>query len=122
MTQMKRYSTHPEVVEAVLVEEASLEELARLCGGAVGSDQDHTDNRGFRNFLRVPALGSDLKVEVGSYLVKDLSTNRYTSYTKAQFENKGFYEVGKRQDGIHGTYARGGQIRSPGQDEPQTMN
>lgn len=94
---IKRYSTTPEVVEAALVTENNLEELARWCGGGVSDEQTHDE--GIIKHVLVPSIYTPSKARVGYYIVKYIDTGRFSSMTEGEFSSRGFHEVGLRQDG-----------------------
>lgn len=102
---IKRYSTTPEVVEAALVTESNLEELARWCGG------NPEGSYGIGKIV-VPTLNANnLVVVLGSYLVKNLETGRFSGMSVEAFSK--FHEVGLRQDGVK-TFRGGTVSTDPG--------
>lgn len=120
---IKSYQTTPERVEAILLSKDNLDEAALWCGGQAGSTVKASDPSDVAYHVTVPSLHTPFYVHVGEYLVKHLDTGRFSSMSRAEFEKKGFHEVGLRQDGPQlPTKYRGGSVSVPDPNDPVLIN
>lgn len=98
VAQIKDYIKAPEPIKAIyLKDKAALETAALWCGGEVRREQFHT---GEDWALVYPRLDIPGIVRVGGYLSLNRATGRFEGWTKKSFEDAGYQEHGKRQDGL----------------------
>lgn len=83
-TIVKTYVRNPEPIEAVLVTESNIQEVALWCGGRVVKDEPQTDPY---THVIVPHIAGPLKVQVGFYLVKG-QDGRFYPLKKDELEKK----------------------------------
>jgi hypothetical protein len=92
---VKQYRRKPEHIEAALVSEHTVKEIAIWCGGTYGHERD----RGVDSYLEliVPNVGGNLKARTNQYVVRK-ADGRFYVFTEIQLKEQGEYEeVGARE-------------------------
>jgi hypothetical protein len=86
---VKQYRRKPEHIEAALVSEHTVKEIAIWCGGTYGHERD----RGVDSYLElvVPNVSGNLKARTNQYVVRK-ADGRFYVFTEIQLKEQGEYE------------------------------
>lgn len=83
----KQYSTKPSRVEAALLTDANIEQVAIWCGGRISREEKPGDPTDVAVRLHVPSLERHPPVAcLGDYLVRDIDTGEFVVRSAVEFE------------------------------------
>ena len=94
MSKPLKYSKKPVVIEAMrfYADELVMVEVARWCGGRIGSEAKASDHTDVAHWIDIPTLEGVMKASPGDYIIKGVRGEFYPckpDIFEATYERKG---------------------------------